>query len=321
MPPEALTPDRFRARVDALGGPAAAGRVALAVSGGADSLAMLRLAADSFGDRAVVLTVDHGLRDGSAAAADAVLGHATAMGLAAHVLRPATPIGPANVQAGARAARYAVMGGWCVAEGVPLLLTAHHADDQAETLLMRLARGSGLAGLSGIRETAMLGGVLVARPLLGWLRNEVRALLAGSGWVADCDPANSNPRFDRTGARALLAGAPWLDARSIAAAACNLASADAALEWATDRSWVSRTTTADDGVTIDPEALPAALKRRLLCRGLALLDGEAPPGPEVSRLLARLDDGGTATLGTVRAGATPDGRWALARAAPRRQPL
>jgi len=291
--------------------------MALAVSGGGDSLAMLWLGAIAFGPRAVVLSVDHGLRPDAAGECRAVETLAATVGLHHATLTLAAKPGPGNIQAEARDARYAAMAGWCRDHGVGFLLTAHHADDQAETLLMRLVRGSGLSGLAGIRRAQQLHGVTIVRPLLDWRRADLAEALAESGWPHCDDPSNRDPRFDRTLVRGLLAREPFLKPERLAATAGFLADADDALAWAANRAWASRAVARDAELLIDPEALPAELKRRLLLLGLAEMGQETPSGPDVGRLLALLAKGGTGTLGNVKVRALGDGRWRLT-PAPRR---
>jgi tRNA(Ile)-lysidine synthase len=292
------------------------GRLAVAVSGGADSLALMRLAAEAFPGRVHMLSVDHGLRPAAGAECAMVAGLATGLGAPHATLRLALPPG-GNVQARAREARYAAMVGWCRANGVPLLLTAHHADDQAETLLMRMARGSGVGGLSGIRARLERDGVTLLRPLLGTRRAVLAGIVQRAGWTPVDDPSNRDPAHDRTRARALLAATDWLSAERVAAAAANLAEAEDALGWAEARAFETRVTQTDGALLIDAEGLPAELQRRLLARGLAQF-GAAADGPEVQRLLARLETGGSGTLGPARADRLADGRWRLRPAPPRR---
>lgn len=279
---------------------------------------MLWLAAEAFGPRVAVLSVDHGLRPEAAGECAAVAALAAGLGLRHATLTLEKPPGPGNIQAEARDARYAAMAGWCRERGIDFLLTAHHADDQAETLLLRLVRGSGLAGLAGIRPTQRLHGIMVLRPLLTWRRADLADALAPSGWAVAEDPSNRNPRFDRTLARNLLAREPFLRPGRLAATAGFLAEAEDALGWAADRAWASRATAVDGAILIDPEGLPAELGRRLLLRGLAELGHPAASGPDVARLLARLAAGGSGTLGGVKAQALGDGRWRLSPAPPRR---
>ncbi len=305
----------FAAEVARLAGDAR-GPLALAVSGGADSLALMKLGAVAFPGRVQVLSVDHGLRPEAADECAAVAGLAAGIGVPHHILRLALEPG-GNVQARARDARYAAMAGWCRAGGVPLLLTAHHADDQAETLLMRLARGSGLGGLSAIRAQADLDGVTLLRPLLGWRREALADIVRRAGWTPVDDPSNRDPAFDRTRARALVAATDWLSADRIAASAANLADAEAALAWAAARAFETRVVHSGAALLLDPEGLPDELKRRLLAQALGRL-GSAPDGPALRRLLARLAEGGAGTLGPARADTLADGRWRVRAAPPRR---
>jgi len=149
---DAFTPldpvGRFAAGLGAHREPA----LAVAVSGGPDSLALMLLAHAVPGLTVTALTVDHGLRPEAAEEARFVAALAAARGIAHHILPVRVEDCGQGVQAAARAARYAALGGWCASAGVGLLATAHHADDQAETLLMRLARGAGVGGLAGIRR-------------------------------------------------------------------------------------------------------------------------------------------------------------------------
>ena len=293
-------------------------RVAVAVSGGPDSLALLLLAAEAFGSRTVALTVDHDLRAGSADEAAMVAEVCSRLGVEHVTLRWTGPKPRANIQAEARQARYALMSDWCAANGVAWLLTGHHADDQAETLLMRLARGSGSGGLAGIRATRALGqGVTLLRPLLGERHASLAAVVAKAGLTPVDDPANRDPRHDRTAARAALAAAPWLEPERLAAAADHLAEAEAALAWAAGLAWDSRVDIGSGSVVVDAAGLPEELRRRLVARAFANFD-EAPDGPRLERLIERLATGGTATLGSVQGrGGT---KWTFSRVAPRVKP-
>ena len=217
-----------------------------------------------------------------------------------------------SVQAGARAARYAALGDWCAAHRLPFLATAHHADDQAETVLMRLGRGAGLPGLAGVRRSrALRPGVTLIRPLLDWRKAELEAVVQAAGLTAALDPSNTDPTYDRTAARALLGRNEWLDPARLARSAANLAEAEAALEWATDRAFAERV----DGDSLDPAGLPDEIVRRLALRFFARF-GEEPRGPELARLIAALREGRAATLGSVKA--MPGVRWTFAPAPPRR---
>ena len=283
---------------------------AVAVSGGPDSLALLLLAHDALGERILALTVDHGLRTASADEAAMVAGVCARLGVPHTTLRWEGPKPRANLQTAARTARYRLMGNWCAANSVAWLATAHHADDQAETLLMRLARGSGAGGLAGIRALRPLGnGVTLVRPLLGVRRSDLRAVVDAAGLTPVDDPANRDPRYDRSAARTLLAANPWLDPIRLAASAAYLGEADAALDWTAELAWASRADT-DDAVSLDTAELPDELRRRLVARALAHL-GATSDGPALDRLIARLAAGGTATLGSVQG--RGGGRWTFRR--------
>lgn len=273
--------------------------IALAISGGPDSLALLLIAAGSRPLHA--LTVDHALRPESAAEAEHVAAVSAALHVPHTILRWDNPA-RANLQAAARGARYGLMAGWCAEHGVRWLATAHHADDQAETLLLRLARGSGLSGLAGIRASRPLGrGVTLIRPLLSAHKADLVAVWTRAGIAAVDDPSNRSPAYDRTRARALLLGARWLDPARVGASAALLAEAEAALVWAAERAWEGRAVHQSDDLALDVADLPRELRFRLTLRALGEVGGCSPPGPEVSGLLDRLDAGGGGTLGGVRA--------------------
>lgn len=191
-----LAPAELKAALGPLLGPAPRGLV-VAVSGGPDSICLMRLAAACRADLPplAVATVDHGLRDGSAAEAGFVLDQARALGLPAHALRWDGPKPARAVQERAREARYALLDALCRSTGASHLLTAHTLDDQAETILFRLARGSSLGGLAGMRALVRRDGVSHARPLLGVSRVRVAATCAAGGWLSLDDPSNRDPRL------------------------------------------------------------------------------------------------------------------------------
>lgn len=282
-------------------------RFAVAVSGGPDSLALLLLAHAAFGDRVRALTVDHRLRAESAAEAAKVATLAQTFGVPHATLLWDGDKPSANIQAAARDARYGLMSAWCAANGIAWIATAHHADDQAETLLMRLSRGAGLSGLTGVRPRRPLAdGVTLLRPLLGTRRATLAKIVGKAGITAVDDPANSDPRYDRSHARALFARVPWLDAERFAASASHLADAEAALGWTAVQAWRGRALQAGDVLTVDAAGLPRELRRRLALRAVQALDPDAAPdGPEIDRFLAALDAGNTATLGAVKAEGGP----------------
>lgn len=314
-----VRPDFAALIAAALGRPVAAGeRLAVAVSGGPDSLALLELAAHDFCSRVTAITVDHGLRAASAAEAAGVAAQCAARGIAHVTLRRDGPPITRNVQAAARAARYGLLGDWCAAHGHGLLLTAHHADDQAETLLMRLNRASGATGLAGIRAARPLRpGVSLVRPLLGMRKAELADIAAAAGWQVVDDPSNRDPRHDRSRVRAALA-ASGLDVPALARAAAHLADEAAALDWAADLAWQGRVTAGGTALRLDARGLPAALVQRLLARAVAMLGNGTPRGSDVAHLAARLSAGQAGTLAGVAA--RPGPVWRLHRANAHQKP-
>ena len=227
-------------------------------------------------------------------------------------LRPDAPI-EGNLQSAARRARYLLLEAWRRERGIEWVLTGHHADDQAETLLMRLGRGAGVGGLAGVREA----NERVLRPLLAWRREELAAIVREAEIEAVDDPSNADERFDRARLRRRMREAEWIDPAAFARSAAALAEADAALEWAAERLFEQRMRADPDGLRLDPTGLPAELRRRLLLRAMRRLEpAAAPRGEEVSRLLATLDGGGTATLAGIRC--EGGGLWQFAPAPPRR---
>jgi tRNA(Ile)-lysidine synthase len=332
--PDPALVDRFRADLERLGharqggnppppgggsSGAASRRIGVALSGGPDSLALLLLAAATGPIRA--MTVDHGLRPGSAAEAEAAGAVARSLGVPHSIARVSVAAGGDGLQGEARRARYAALGDWARREDLAAILTAHHADDQAETLLMRLSRGAGLSGLTGIRPARLLdegdpAGPWLLRPLLGWRKAELEAIVAAAGLEPARDPSNHSDRFDRTAARALLAGAPWLDPIRLSASASHLRDADEALEAMSDRFLDGALSTDENDVRLTPGGTPREIVRRALRRLFSVHFQAHPDGPGLDRLMATLAAGGTATLAGVLARGGPV--WTLRPAPPRR---
>jgi len=179
---------------------------ALAVSGGSDSMAMLRLAQAWGGTSFTVLTVDHGLRAASADEAAKVAAWCKALGLPHATLSWNGPRPATGIQAKARQARYDLMGQWCRSNGASVLLTAHTMDDQAETVLMRMARTSSIDSLAGILREGEWKGLRLFRPLLGERRQDLRDYLGALGQPWIDDPSNDDERFERVRIRKAMAG-------------------------------------------------------------------------------------------------------------------
>ena len=315
-PPDPDLTARFAADLAALW--RGEGRLGLAVSGGPDSLALLLLAHVALPGRVAAATVDHGLRAESANEAAMVGQVCAAIGVPHQTLSVA--VEPGNIQSRARAARYAALAGWMQQQQLEALATAHHADDQAETLLARLGRGSGVAGLAGVRARGQVPGtpLPLLRPLLGWRRDELGGVVAAAGLVAVADPSNADDRFDRARIRKAIAGADWLDVPALAQSAANLADADAALDWAAAREWRECVKKGPLGLTYRPQA-PRAVALRVLARIVTELDGQAPRGSAVARLFETLLARQPASIGNLVARAMPDG-WSFSKAPKRRAP-
>jgi tRNA(Ile)-lysidine synthase len=183
------------------------GRIILAVSGGADSTALMVLAQRwrrrlARGPELIAATVDHGLRLGSRAEAKAVGALARRLGLRHEALlwrgkKPRT-----GIEAAARAARYRLLARLAQRLGAQAIATAHTLDDQAETVLMRFAAGSGPAGLAGMRARDLRDGLLLLRPLLGVRKRRLLATLTRAGIAWSEDPMNADPAFARVRLRA-----------------------------------------------------------------------------------------------------------------------
>jgi tRNA(Ile)-lysidine synthase len=268
--------------------------VAVAVSGGPDSMALALLAqawAQARGGGAIGLTVDHGLRAGSAAEALRVGEWLCGYGMAHHVLHWRGPRPRANVQAVARAARYELLEGRCRREGVLHLLLAHHRDDQAETFLLRLGRGSGVDGLAAMAPLAERGGVRLLRPLLAVPGTRLAACLraAGQNWIED--PANKDEAYARVRARAALPhlAAEGMTPARLAATASNMGRARSALERATAELLACAVALSPSGhAWLDAAALAAApseIGLRALAGVLRTVGGAAYP-PRLRRLRA-----------------------------------
>ena len=213
------------------------GAVVLAVSGGSDSMALLRLAAHwaAGSDRPVfhVATVDHGLRREAADEAAFVAAAAAERGLPHTTLHWTGAKPTTRVQERARAARYALLAAHARTLGATCIVTAHHADDQAETILMRLGRGSGLDGLAGMRrDTRLAPGLTLVRPVLDVPKSDLVALCRRLGQSYVNDPSNDDSRFARPRLRAQadVAASLGLDRSTLLRLGRRMARAEAALE-------------------------------------------------------------------------------------------
>jgi tRNA(Ile)-lysidine synthase len=298
--PDALV-DRFRSDLDALIPPGE--RVGIAVSGGPDSMALLLLTATARPGLVEAATVDHALRPRSRDEAEMVASFCEQLSVPHEVLTAAWTEKPKTaIQERARAERYRLLAGWAEERKLSAVATAHHLDDQAETLVMRLARGAGVRGLAGMRPKARVPGscVPLLRPLLSWRRSELEDICAGAGIDTVADPSNADEQYERVRVRRALAHADWLDSEHLAASAAHLAEADAALRWAADQEWDRAVATTNSEIVYRPDAAPPDIQRRIVSRAIASLatEGEASDlrGRELDRLLKTLSSGGRSTL-------------------------
>ncbi|WP_407641304.1 tRNA lysidine(34) synthetase TilS [Alteripontixanthobacter maritimus] len=286
------------------------------MSGGPDSMALLLLTAAAFPQNLSALSVDHRLRPESAQECALVADLCAALGIPHATL--AVDVAPGNLQANARSARYAAMAQWMAEKGLRDLATAHHADDQAETLLMRLNRGSGVAGLAGIRRASLredglpVGAMRVVRPLLGWRKSELGVLCESAGIETAHDPSNRDAAYDRVRLREALGQAAWLDPAALAISARHLGEADEALEWATTQEWDAQVVAGENALSYRPAA-PRAVRMRVLARAVAHLAGAdraTPRGGELAQFLDRLESGEGGNIGGVLI-KVADGVWTM----------
>lgn len=262
--------------------PSLPNRIAVAVSGGSDSLAVMHLAAVWAASRTCsveVVSVDHGLRPEAAAEVAMVAQVASRLGLEHHGLHWQGWDGQGNLQDAARQARRSLIAGWAKNRDISHVLLGHTMDDQAETVLMRLSRGSGVDGLAGMVPATEAEDVLWLRPVLGQRRQALRDYLSEKGATWAEDPSNADDRFDRVKARQMLETlAPLgLTPERLAQTADHMQSASWALRLA-GQDLARRVARQDGGdVVFDLDELslaPRELQTRLLAGALGWVSGQ-----------------------------------------------
>ncbi|KRP98940.1 MULTISPECIES: tRNA lysidine(34) synthetase TilS [Bradyrhizobium] len=291
-------------------GLAGAPALLLAVSGGPDSVALMWLAARwrralAQGPRLVAVTVDHGLRPEAAREARDVKRLARSLELPHHTLRWTGPKPGTGVPAAARAARYRLLAQAARKHGATHILTAHTRDDQAETLLMRMLRGSGVAGLSAMARETERDGVLLTRPLLDISKAQLIATLQKARIGFADDPTNRDRTFMRPRLRALMQmlAAEGGDARNLARLAARIARANAALEVLVDGAehYLALKSEDNSGTGFDAAlfaVMPEEIRVRLLKRAIDRVGHEGPAElGKVETLLAAMDEALDGTLG------------------------
>ncbi len=313
MPDQALTPAEFAGCMAPLGPFEDSRHLALACSGGADSLALALLGhvwAGARGGRITALIVDHAMRAGSAAEARLVKSWLDARGIEARILTHEGPPPGADRQAAARRIRYALLGQWCREAGVLHLLLGHHQQDQAETLLLRLARGSGVDGLAAMAPVVETPSYRLLRPLLEVPRGRLEALLADRGQDFVRDPSNDDPAYARVRFRRMLPAlaAEGMTPARLAATARRMARARVALEEsATGLLGFAATIHPEGYAWIDTQSLCAAPEEvglRALARVVTCIGGGeyGPRLERLERLHAWLADGDAPGRGRTLAG-------------------
>jgi tRNA(Ile)-lysidine synthase len=261
----------------------------LAVSGGPDSTALLAVAAHwraslATGPDLIAVTIDHGFRRESAREARAVKQLAKALGVSHRTLRWRGAKPETGLQEAARAMRYRLLADAARRAGARHILTAHTLDDQAETVLIRMARGSGLTGLAAMARETPLDGLVLVRPFLDISKSRLIATLEAAGLSFADDPSNRDPRFLRARLRRLMPqlAEEGLDARRLAQLAQRLRRAETAIEASVDTAAATVPQSPWDSagpIALDAEkfrSLPAEIGLRLLGRAVARCGDEGP---------------------------------------------
>ncbi|MEM8958449.1 MAG: tRNA lysidine(34) synthetase TilS [Pseudomonadota bacterium] len=281
-------------------------RIGAAVSGGGDSMAMLALLADWAARHSAVLNVasiDHGLRPEAAGELAAVADFAGDLGLSHETLDWTGWDGRGNLQAAAREGRYGLLTSWARAQGISHVCLGHTRDDQAETVLMRLARGSGVDGLAAMSPARHAAGLTWLRPLLEVSRADLRQELERRGLDWAEDPSNDDTRYDRVRARRLLAEMTplGLSADGLAETALRMRAARRVLAEAAAHATERIAEVEAGDIVLEREeffALPDETRWRLFAGALCQVAGTAyrPRFDALRRTLTTLADGGRATL-------------------------
>jgi tRNA(Ile)-lysidine synthase len=283
----------------------------LAVSGGPDSTALLVLAArwrKTSKAKLTAVTVDHGLRKEARREAAAVGKLAKKLGVPHRIVKWTGRKPKSGIQQAARKVRYALLAAAAKRAGASYIITAHTLDDQAETVLMRMARGSGIGGLGGMARKSRLDGLALVRPFLDVPKARLIATCKAARIAYADDPSNIDPKFTRARLRPLMAllAAEGLDARRLSSLARRLRRADAAIEAAADKAALASTAGATTLPAADFARQPAEVALRVLGRAVTRHATEGPV--ELGKLEALL----AAILPAVQKPATTPFRRTLA---------
>lgn len=324
-------------------------KLGVALSGGGDSTALAVMMAEYAHIPVEAVTVNHGLRPEAAEEAAKAAELCASLGMRHETVNWSGWSGAGNLQDAARQARVALISDWAARRGIGIVALGHTQDDQAETFLMRLARGSGVDGLAAMAQRRTQNGIIWIRPLLGYQRQELREFLRARGLDWSDDPSNEDERFDRIKARKVLKNLEELGVSTdtLAGTATRMHSVRAVLEADTQAAakTLSRATQAGD-VEIDTAGfhdLPLELRQRLLAHALKWVSSSPyrPRLKALERLMASISDGRRDVLagcivtplkaGRIRIGREPatvagltakvseiwDNRWAVEPARPR----
>ena len=265
-------------------------RVAVAVSGGSDSMALLHMMR---GRNITALTVDHGLRTESAAEAAGVAAFCKKIGVPHHILKWDGTKYKTGIEEAARIGRYDLMTKYCLENDINVLAIAHQRDDNIETFFMNLARGSGLYGLSGMKEVSQRGKITMWRPLLNVSRADLEKYCAENKVPYISDPMNDDESFTRVKIRKNRALLGLSDDR-VQLAIQNLSRAREAIESEADKIF------ANIPVEIDADLLlngPDEIRYRRLAKiigGIPACAGMTKHGPRLDKVknaFAKLDSG------------------------------
>ncbi|MDB6176426.1 tRNA lysidine(34) synthetase TilS [Paracoccus sp. Z330] len=293
---------RVRANLDRLAGSSPA--LGVAVSGGGDSVALMHMIARwRINRRVQVATVDHGLRPESRAEADTVARQAADLGLRHDILTWQRPVtGSGNLMAEARKARLHLLSHWAKANDLAMIALGHTADDQAETLVMRLDRGAGVDGLAAMAPARQAHGTIWLRPMLDVTRDDLRDWLQAEhlDWIDD--PSNENDDYERVRVRKVLRSSGWQIAR-IAESAANLREVRSALSYYALQTCADANF-ANAAVDLDVVAFhdaPAEIRRRILIAATRWVTGAPYPARRatVSHAMDAVNAGKRVTLDGV----------------------
>ncbi|MCF6233728.1 MAG: tRNA lysidine(34) synthetase TilS [Rhodobacteraceae bacterium] len=285
-------------------------KLGIAVSGGGDSTALMHILANCFEPGQVelsVATVDHGLRSQSSDESRDVAAQAASLGIAHQTLRWEGWDGTGNLSDQARRARYRLLSEWAKSQSIAMIAVGHTADDQAETVMMRLIRAAGVTGLSAMPVRRTLHGITIFRPLLDISRDELRDFLRLNKITWFDDPSNDDERFDRIKVRrALEALAPLgLTSQALSQVAQNMAQAREALDWYSFLAARDLVTIVGGNVVLclrKFRTLPDEVARRLFMQAMMWISGAEYP-PRRAPLLDALNkvrQGDPATLSGCR---------------------